>query len=183
MRSPDESMQGLSDRIAGTLIAGVSVAVTGFLMWLVYGNAPGSASPSWSRVLPTANALFNAASACCLVLAVRAARRRRFRRHVALVGAALSCSALFLVSYVLHHAWHGDTKFAGQGVVRPFYFFILISHILLSVAVLPMVLTTVFLAVTSRFPRHRRLARWTFPVWLYVSSTGVLVFLLLLGSR
>jgi putative membrane protein len=93
--------------------------------------------------------------------------------------AAFASSSLFLVSYVVYHALHGDTPFRGTGWIRPVYFFILISHIVLSVVVLPMVFTTFFFSLTRQFRRHRRIARWTLPLWLYVSVTGVLVFALL----
>jgi len=85
----------------------------------------------------------------------------------------------WLPSHVTYHALHGDSRFLGQGVVRPIYFAILISHILLSVVALPLVLSTFYLSLSGRFAAHRRLARWTFPIWLYVSVTGVVVFLLL----
>jgi putative membrane protein len=92
---------------------------------------------------------------------------------------ALASSGVFLVSYVTYHAYHGDSTFLGQGAVRPIYFAILISHILLSVVALPLVLSTVYLSLSGRFAVHRRLARWTFPIWLYVSVTGVVVFAML----
>jgi putative membrane protein len=92
---------------------------------------------------------------------------------------ALVLSALFLISYLTYHHFQGDTRFLATGLIRPIYFFILISHIILSVAVLPMVLITVFHALRGRFSNHKKIARYTFPVWLYVSVTGVLVFLML----
>ena len=83
------------------------------------------------------------------------------------------------MSYVLYHASHGDTRFAGSGAIRPFYFFILISHIALSAVVFPAILWALFLALTDRIARHRRVARWTWAGWMYVSITGVVVFLML----
>jgi putative membrane protein len=96
-----------------------------------------------------------------------------------LMLSAVLVASVFLASYVVYHHYHGDTRFEGRGLVRPVYFFVLVTHILGSMAALPMVLTTMFFAVTRRFDRHRRLARFTFPLWLYVSITGVLVFFLL----
>lgn len=96
-----------------------------------------------------------------------------------LMLAAVLVAAVFLASYVVYHHYHGDTRFQGEGLVRPVYFFVLVSHILFSIVGLPLVLTTLYLALTRRFDRHRRLARLTFPVWLYASITGVLVFWLL----
>jgi len=88
-------------------------------------------------------------------------------------------SALFLISYLLYHYYHGDTKFPGQGIIRPVYFFILITHIITSILVVPLIFTTLFFAASKRFEKHRRIARWTYPIWLYVSITGILVYLLL----
>ena len=93
--------------------------------------------------------------------------------------AALATSALFFVSYVIYHHFHGDTKFTGVGAVRPVYFFVLVSHIVLSVVVVPMILLSFFLALSGRLAAHRGLSRFTLPIWLYVSVTGVLVFVML----
>ena len=101
------------------------------------------------------------------------------RDLLAAVLGALLASALFLVSYITYHAVHGDTRFMGHGAVRPIYFFILVSHILLSGVALPLVFLSLFFSLSGRFPRHKKIARYTFPVWLYVSVTGVLVFSLL----
>jgi putative membrane protein len=92
---------------------------------------------------------------------------------------ALTFSFLFLISYLTYHAFHGDTSFEGEGWLRTLYFFILISHILLSAVVLPLVLTTVYFAATGNFNQHPKIARVTLPLWLYVSVTGVLVYLML----
>ena len=92
-------------------------------------------------------------------------------------------SSLFLVSYILHHSLHGDVRFAGGGGVKTFYLVLLTSHVLLSVVALPMVLVTFFFSLSGRFASHRRLARYTFPIWLYVSVTGVLVYVMLASYR
>jgi putative membrane protein len=92
---------------------------------------------------------------------------------------ATTFSALFLVSYITYHYFHGDTKFPGQGWIRPVYFLILISHIGLSMAALPLILATLWYAMRNQFRFHRAVARWTFPVWLYVSVTGVIVYFVL----
>jgi putative membrane protein len=92
---------------------------------------------------------------------------------------AFGFSSLFLVSYIVNHALHGDTRFPGHGTIRTVYLSILASHIFLSVVALPLVLITFFFSLTGRFPTHKRIARFTFPIWLYVSVTGVIVFALL----
>ncbi len=93
--------------------------------------------------------------------------------------AAVGVAGTFLVSYIVYHHFHGDTRFGGHGLVRPIYFFVLISHIVMSMVALPLVLTTLFFAATEQFERHKKLARYTFPVWLYVSVTGVAVYFFL----
>jgi putative membrane protein len=93
--------------------------------------------------------------------------------------AALLFSALFLISYIVYHTFHGDSKFLGEGWIRPVYFFVLISHIALSGICLPMILVTVSLSLLKHFPIHKRWARWTFPIWAYVSVTGVAIYLML----
>jgi putative membrane protein len=92
---------------------------------------------------------------------------------------ALAFSSAFLISYIVNHALHGDTIFPGNGSVRTLYLSILASHVILSIVALPMVLTTFFFSLTGRFAMHRRIARFTFPIWLYVSITGVVVFVFL----
>ncbi len=167
-------------KVPGYLIPaslGFSAVAIGFLFWLIYGNS-GNTSYDVSFLAPV-NACLNAASAVCLFAGFAAIRSGRSNRHRNLMLAALGFSALFLVSYIIYHTFHGDSKFLGQGAIRPFYFAILISHIVLSVFALPMILITVGLSLTKRFKIHRKWARWTFPIWAYVSVTGVLVFLLL----
>jgi putative membrane protein len=172
----------LRDRTAYAVIGGTTALVLGFLFWLIYLNAPTGEVPIWTRRLPGLNAVFNGLSAGLVVAGVVAIRARRPRLHMGLIAGGLAFSALFLVSYILHHAYVGDTRFAGEGGIRVLYFFILISHILLSMIVVPMILTTLFFALTGRWRRHRKIARVTFPVWLYVSITGIAVFLFLRGS-
>jgi uncharacterized membrane protein YozB (DUF420 family) len=133
----------------------------------------------WYSALPHLNALLNGASATFLVAGYFFIRRRRVTPHLACMVAALCSSALFLVSYLVYHYFHGTTRFAGRGLVRPLYFAILGTHTVLAAVILPFILLTVTRAARGEFQRHRRVARWTFPMWLYVSVTGVLVYLLL----
>jgi len=131
------------------------------------------------RDLPTLNALLNATSAALLVtgwLLIRSGRRRAHRK---VMTSALACSALFLVSYLAYHARVGSVRFPGTGTARTVYLAILLSHTLLAAAVAPLAVTAFLLARRGRFDRHRRLARWTLPAWLYVSVTGVVVYLML----
>jgi putative membrane protein len=129
--------------------------------------------------LPTVNASLNATSAVLLTLGYRFIRRREIRAHRICMSAAFAVSTAFLACYVVYHWKAGSTSFTGQGLVRPIYFVILISHVLLAMAVLPLALTSLYYALRARFETHRRVARWALPVWLYVSVTGVLVYLML----
>jgi len=129
--------------------------------------------------LPALNATLNGVSALLLVAGYSAIRRRRRDLHKALMLSALGASILFLSSYFYYHYHAGSTYFTGQGWIRPVYFTILVSHTILAIVIVPLVVTTLFLALRGNFPRHRRIARVTLPVWLYVSVTGILVYLLL----
>jgi putative membrane protein len=160
-------------------IVPLSAAIAGFLIWLIYLKTTRAPAPPWIGMLPAANACFNAASAAALTAGWRNIRRGNRVAHARCMLAAVAFSACFLVGYVVYHNFHGDTRFPGQGMIRPVYFFILVSHIALSMAALPMILSTLFYAGTGRFASHRWIARFTLPVWLYVSVTGVVVFALL----
>ncbi|OGL62276.1 MAG: hypothetical protein A3J27_10610 [Candidatus Tectomicrobia bacterium RIFCSPLOWO2_12_FULL_69_37] len=129
--------------------------------------------------LPTLNAALNALAAILLIAGYLEIRALRVRRHRALMLAAFAVSILFLVSYLVYHYHVGSVRFTGQGWIRPVYFAVLISHTLLAAAVPVLAVLTLRLAWRGEFARHRRLARWTFPIWLYVSVTGVVVYLLL----
>ena len=160
-------------------IIAISVVASLFLCWLVYGHAPTDVKGTHLLFLPALNALLNGLSAIALVTGFLFIRSKRVGLHRASMSTAFIFSSAFLVTYITNHALHGDMKFQGQGDIRIVYFPLLISHIGLSAIALPMILITFFLSLSGRFPAHRRLARWTFPVWLYVSVTGVVVYLML----
>jgi len=129
--------------------------------------------------LPVLNAVLNATSAGLLALGYVLIRRGRREAHQQVMQAALACSAVFLASYLTYHAQVGSVRFQGQGPIRTVYFAILISHTILAVAIVPLVITTVTLAIRGRFETHKRWARWTWPIWLYVSVTGVIIYFML----
>lgn len=130
--------------------------------------------------LPHLNAVLNSLSACFLVAGFLFIRRGQIRAHRAMMTGALISSTLFLVSYLTYHfVFHGLTRFTEQGIVRALYLIILLTHTVLAVIILPFILVTVTRALRGDFTRHRRVARWTFPMWLYVSVTGVIVYLML----
>jgi putative membrane protein len=163
--------------IAGIL--GLSAVASLFLFWLVYYHPPTDAAGAHFAFLPALNAVLNGLAAIALVIGFIQIRAGRVRPHAVSMITAFVFSALFLVSYIANHALHGDMRFHGQGASRLVYFPLLISHISLSVIALPMILITFFLALSGRFTAHRRFARFTFPIWLYVSVTGVIVYAML----
>ena len=129
--------------------------------------------------LPAVNACLNAASAFFLLLGYSFIRRGKMNPHRACMLTAFACSTVFLASYLYFHFHAGLIRFGGQGWIRPVYFAILISHTTLAIVIVPMVLVTLSRALRAKFDRHRAIARWTFPLWLYVSVTGVIVYWLL----
>lgn len=129
--------------------------------------------------LPPLYASINALTAICLIVAVIAVKNRKQRLHEILMKICMGLSCLFLGMYVLYHITSESTPYGGTGSIRYVYFFILITHILLSIVVIPFVLFTFARALTGDFVRHRKLAKYTFPLWLYVAVTGVIVYLMI----
>ncbi|MHA2620731.1 MAG: DUF420 domain-containing protein [bacterium JZ-2024 1] len=130
-------------------------------------------------LLPSFNALLNLTSAFFLIAGFWFIRKRHIRRHRAMMLSACTTSAIFLLSYLTYHAIHGTTKFQGEGMVRGIYLALLGSHTLLAILVLPLAISAVWLAHRGQFARHFAVARWLFPIWLYVSVTGILVYVML----
>ena len=129
--------------------------------------------------LPAVNATLNAISGILLLIAYAHIRARRIQQHRRFMIAAFATSSLFLVCYLVYHAQVGSVPFTRQGFVRPLHFTILITHVTLAATVVPLALVTLSRGLKAHYPQHRRIARWTFPVWMYVSVTGVLVYVLL----
>jgi len=130
-------------------------------------------------IFPVINAALNGCSAALLVLGRMLIARKRIAAHRAVMLTTLGTSTLFLISYLCYHAHVGSVHFRGTGWSRPVYFTILTSHTILAAVIVPMVLITLSRALRQRFDRHRAIARWTFPLWLYVSVTGVVIYLML----
>ena len=129
--------------------------------------------------LPTLNAILNGVSGLFLVTGYLMIRQQRIRAHRACMVSAFTTSTLFLISYLTYHFNVGSVAFTGQGAIRVVYFTILISHVVLAALILPLALITLVHALRERFDQHARIARWTLPIWLYVSVTGVVVYLML----
>ena len=129
--------------------------------------------------LPAVNASLNALSGVLLIIAFLLIKARRIEQHRKVMLAAFATSSLFLACYVVYHAQVGSVPFQRHGFVRTLYFTILITHVTLAFSVVPLSIITLSRGLKGRYPQHRRIARWTFPIWLYVSVTGVLVYVLL----
>lgn len=129
--------------------------------------------------LPAVNAILNATSAILLVTGRFFIHRKKVALHKTFMLAAFGCSVLFLLSYLTYHYHIGSKPFAGQGWIRYVYFSILISHTVLAAAIVPLAIVTLARGLTGRFEKHRRIAVWTFPIWVYVSITGVVIYLML----
>lgn len=160
------------------VVLALSAVIAAFLIWLIYFKGK-VAEPEWVLALPAANAVFNSLSAICLILGLISIKRRKRIVHMRFMISATVFSALFLVSYITYHSFHGDTLFPRSSPVRPYYLALLASHILASLIALPLILLTLWYATRTQFKFHKRIARWTFPIWLYVSVTGVIVYFVL----
>jgi putative membrane protein len=179
MDNQERLIKSESSSKALTVIMLLSGSVLLFLFWLVYFKERTSYSSDLISSLPALNALFNTISATLLSLGYIYIKKGRRRTHMKLMISAFISSSLFLVGYIIYHTFHGDTRFTGTGIIRPVYFVVLITHILLSAVVVPMILSSFYFALSGKFATHRKISRFTFPVWMYVSVTGVLIFALL----
>jgi putative membrane protein len=167
-----------STRSAIAAILAISAAASLFLLWLIYIH-PAAAATAQFAFLPALNALLNGLSAVALLIGYTFIRARRIAAHRAAMMTAFGFSTLFLASYILHHYLHGDVFYPAHAALRVLYLPLLASHILLAIVALPLVLVTFFFSLSGRIPQHRKVARWTFPIWLYVSITGVVTYAML----
>jgi putative membrane protein len=171
-----------STRSAVATIVAISAAATAFLLWLIYIHPATDAAAIHFTFLPNLNALLNGLSAIALLAGFYFVRSGRIAAHRASMITAFVFSSLFLLSYIANHALHGDTLYPVHDGVYRIYLGILISHIILAIVALPVVLITFFLSLSGRIPLHRKVARFTFPLWLYVSVTGVVVRVMLMQA-
>lgn len=167
-----------NDRAFLAFNAVLSTGALAFLGWLLLVHEGGGASADLS-FLPAVNAGLNSTAAALLTAGWIAVRRGHVRAHRYLMVSAFAASALFLVSYIVYHYAHGDTRYTGAGPLRVVYFVVLVTHVLLSMAVVPMALSAFWLAYRRRFDSHKKVTRLLTPIWLYVSVTGVVIFAML----
>ena len=171
--------RGLGERGLSRLVYGVSALVVLLVGALIAFPQVVAVEGLDVSFLPAVHAVLNGTATLLLVAGWFQIRRGRVEGHRALMLAAFALSALFLVSYVVYHSQAEPTTFGGEGWIRPVYYFTLITHIVLAPVVLPLALFTVLRALRDELARHRRIARWTLPIWLYVTVTGVLVYLMM----
>lgn len=167
-----------NDKLAYRVIGVVSVVV-----FLVVAALPklylGVTLPFDPHIFAKANAIINSTVSVLLIVGFILVRQKKYLLHKRVMLTAIALSGLFLVSYIAHHLFALETKFGGIGSIRYFYFFILITHIILAAVILPFILYTSYQSLSGQYAKHKRIVRYTFPLWLYVSITGVLVYLLI----
>ncbi len=168
----------VKDKNANRFINIVSIAVP-VVVALMLGIRQKLDLGTWTTYLPHVNGIINSLTSVLLVVGYYFIRQKNVAAHRVVMSTAFGLGGLFLVNYVLYHISNESTPFGGQGAVRPIYYFLLISHIVLSVVVLWFVLRAVYFAVTKQFVSHKKMTRWALPIWFYVSTTGVIVYLMI----
>lgn len=164
--------------IVNGVVSVFALAVLAYLLLVRHGSGDRTSL----SFMPAVNACFNGAAAVLLVAAVSAIKKKQVARHQKLMLSAFASSTFFLVGYLAYHYVHGDTRYPGTGGMRVAYLSLLASHVLLSIPVVPMCLAAFYFAFRRRFDTHKRITKILFPIWLYVSVTGVVVFLMLRGA-
>ncbi len=164
--------QGMYMLIIGVLSVAVPVLVA-VLLFLPQTGKLGDLDVSF---LPHLNAILNSATALCLLLGLYFIKQQQIIYHRTAMLSAIGLSSLFLISYVVYHYQAPHTKFGGEGMIRPIYFTILITHILLAAIIVPLVLLSVYFAFSAQIERHKKIVKWTYPIWLYVAISGVVVY-------
>ena len=163
----------------GIVIIVVSIAVPALVSALFFLNVPVENIPFDIRIFPKFHALLNGTTACCLLLGLYFIKKGKIKAHRRIMLTAFFLSTIFLVSYVTYHSLAESTKFGEEGIIRTIYFIILLSHILLAALILPLILFTFSKALQGKIDQHRRLAKWTMPLWLYVAISGVIVYFMI----
>lgn len=167
------------EKLLTRLAVVISVAIPVIVTILLFTAAPEVESSIDLTILPAFNAILNSITAVLLTCSYIFIRRKMVKWHKAFNLTAVLCSVLFLVSYVVYHSLTESTPYGGEGPVRYIYYFVLLTHIVLAVVIVPLVLFTLLRALSGKFDKHRKIARWTLPIWLYVAITGVAVYLMI----
>ena len=171
-------MINLKENEGNKWITAIGIILPVVVAILYYFPKSGEAG-AFVKSIPAFNALLNGATFLVITAALVAIKSGKRILHRNLMASAVLMSVLFLIGYVVYHASVESTKFGGEGDIRYIYFFILITHIILAAALAPLVLLTLFRAIKQDFEKHKKIARWTYPIWLYVSITGIVVYLMI----
>lgn len=161
------------------LIAVLSVVIPLVVAFLIFIPQTGKLGDTDVTFLPKLHALLNSLTAIALIVGYRYIRKKNIRFHRFAMTTAFVLSAFFLISYVTYHYQAAPTTYGGTGVLRTIYYFVLITHIVLAAVIVPFVLLSIYFAVSNQIARHRRISKWTFPLWLYVAVTGVVVYFMI----
>ncbi|MCA1009130.1 DUF420 domain-containing protein [Halobacillus halophilus] len=160
-------------------VVGLSIAINLIVLALLFVPEIESGTGFNIKLLPLLNAILNSFTFVFLLAALFMIIRKNVMWHKRFIFAAFTTTALFLVSYLTYHSMSSSTSYGGEGVLQYIYYFILISHILLAIVIVPLALITLFRGLAMKVDKHRKIARWTMPIWLYVSLTGVIVYLMI----
>ncbi len=180
-RETNISSENMKQRNYNPLIWTLSVVAVVIILGINYipRSTTGTIAGIELTVLPLLNAILNGIAFIFLVLALVMIKKKNIKAHRNFILAAFTATFLFLISYLTYHAMAGSTSFGGEGIMKMVYYFVLITHIILSTALLPLSLFTLAKGLNMQVAKHRKIARWTMPIWLYVSLTGVLVYLMI----
>ncbi len=157
----------------------LTLAINGLIAAVFFLDAGGSSTGFDVHVLPRVNAVLNTLTTVFLISALVAIKQKNIRVHRRFIYAAFASTGLFLVTYLTYHSLSESTRYGGEGALRGIYYFILITHIVLAAVIVPLALVTFFRGINNRVAEHRAIAKWTMPLWLYVSVTGVVVYLMI----
>ncbi|MCD5323450.1 MULTISPECIES: DUF420 domain-containing protein [Pontibacillus] len=160
-------------------VVGLSIAINAIVVALLFIPEIESGSNFDITILPLLNAILNSFTTVFLLAALFMIIRKNVKWHKRFIFAAFTSTALFLVSYLTYHSMASSTSYGGEGIIQYVYYFILITHIVLAAVIVPLALLTLFRGLSMKVDKHRKIARWTMPLWLYVSITGVIVYLMI----
>lgn len=166
------------DKKYDLLINIIAVAIPVVVAILLNPRIPKVDLGAWTKILPHLNAVINSLTTCTLLAGLYFIKQKNVAMHRRMMSLSFLLGSVFLVSYVLYHLTNESTPFGGQGTVRSVYYFLLVSHIVLSVGVVWFVLRAIYFSLSGQIARHKQVVKWAFPIWLYVSTTGVIVYLL-----
>lgn len=167
----------MQNKLIQPVIVALSIAVPVLVAILFVLPKPNIDAGFDVHIIPTINALINTCVAFCLSLGFYYIKSKQIKKHRVMMFSAFALSSLFLILYVIYHSLSEPTKYGGVGILKILYYFILLSHILLSAIIVPFVLFTIYYAISNQIDKHRKLAKYTFPMWMYVAVTGVLAYI------